>query len=95
MDTAELIKRTGMTRIGLSEKQSEVQEDFIWIIGPETMYQMAMAEYKTEYQYWSEFFGTKQTESETQEKFWRRLIETEREYNFEGKTDGNNFSQNS
>ena len=33
-----------------------------------------------------EFFWTKQTEAETPEDFWRRLIEIEKECNFEGIT---------
>ena len=33
-----------------------------------------------------EFFWTKQTETETPEDFWRRLIETEKECTFEGIT---------
>ena len=33
-----------------------------------------------------EFFWTKQTESETREDFWRRLIEIEKECAFEGVT---------
>ena len=33
-----------------------------------------------------EFIWTRQTESETPEDFWRRLIEIERECAFEGKT---------
>ena len=35
-----------------------------------------------------EFFWTKQTKSETQEDFWWRLIENEKECNFENKTAG-------
>ena len=74
--------------------------------GPEALYQMTSAEYKTEpdkiakkelirlfneyflpkrntYHNRGEFFWTKQTEAETPEDFWRRLIEIERECNFE------------
>ena len=37
-----------MTQTSWPEKQREVQEDFIWDIGPEALYQMTRAENKTE-----------------------------------------------
>ena len=93
----------------LGRKDAEIQEDFIWGLGPEALYQMTRAEYKTEpdriavkdlirlfneyflpkrntYQNRGEFFWTKQTESETTEGFWRRLIEIEKGCAFEGIT---------
>ena len=90
-------------------KEAEIQEAFIWGVGPEALYQMTRAEYKTEpdsipvkdlirlfneyflpkrnsYYNRGEFFWTKQTETETPEDFWRRLIEIEKECAFEGIT---------
>ena len=108
MDIAELI-REDMTQTDWATKENQVQDDFIWGIGPEALYQMTRAEYKTEpdkiaikeliqlfneyflpkrntYNNRGEFFWTKQTESETPEDFWRRLIEIEKEGNFESIT---------
>ena len=88
-----------------SGKNQRIQEDFIWGVGPEALYQIARAEYKTEpdsikiedlirlfteyylpkqntYHSRGDFFWVKQTEEETPEEFWRRLIEIEKECNF-------------
>ena len=88
-----------------SGKEQTVQEDFIWGVRPEALYQITRAEYKTEpdsikildlmwlftefympkrntYHNRGDFFGAKQTEEETPEEFWRRLIEIEKECNF-------------
>ena len=109
MDITELIRGAEMTQTGWTGKEAEIQEDLIWGIGPEALYQMTRAEYKTEpdrivvkdlirlfneyflpkrntYHNRGEFFWTKQTESETPEDFWRRLIEMEKECAFEGIT---------
>ena len=109
MDIAELIRGEDMTQADWATKENQVQDDFIWGIGPEALYQMTRAEYKTEpdkiaikelfrlfneyflpkrntYHNRGEFFWTKQTESETPEDFWRRLIEIEKECNFESIT---------
>ena len=74
-------------------------------MGPEALYQITRAEYKTEpdsikvkdlirlftefympkrntYHNRGDFFWAKQTEDETPEEFWRRLIEIEKECNF-------------
>ena len=82
-----------------------IQEDFIWGVGPQALYQITRAEYKTEpdsikikdlirlfteyylpkrntYHNRRDFFWAKQTEEETPEEFWRRLIEIEKECNF-------------
>ena len=48
MDITELIRGAEMTQTGWSGKETEIQEDFIWGIGPEALYQMTRAEYKTE-----------------------------------------------
>ena len=108
-DIAELIRGEDMTQADWATKENQVQDDFIWGIGPEALYQMTRAEYKTEpdkiaikelirlfneyflpkrntYHNRGEFFWTKQTESETPEDFWRRLIEIEKECNFESIT---------
>ena len=81
-----------------SGKERTVQEDFIWGVGPEALYQITRAEYKTEYdsikildlirlftEFYmpkrntyhnrGDFFWAKQTQDETPEEFWRRLIE--------------------
>ena len=88
-----------------SEKEQLIQENFIWGVGPEALYQITRAVYKTEpdsikvkdliwlfteyyipkqntYHNRREFFWAKQTEEETPEEFWRRLIEIEKECNF-------------
>ena len=106
---AEMIRGEDMTQADWATKENQVQDDFIWGIGPEALYQMTRAEYKTEpdkiaikelfrlfneyflpkrntYHNRGEFFWTKQTESETPEDFWRRLIEIEKECNFESIT---------
>ena len=74
-------------------------------MGPEALYQITRAEYKTEpdsikvkdlirlftefympkgntYHNRGDFFWAKQTEDETPEEFWRRLMEIEKECNF-------------
>ena len=42
IDISELIRGAEMTQ------NTGIKEDFIWSIGPETLYQMTRAEYKTE-----------------------------------------------
>ena len=48
IDIAELIRGADITQNGWTEKENEIQEDFIWGIGPEALYQMTRAEYKTD-----------------------------------------------
>ena len=78
-------------------------------MGPEALYQITRAEYKTEpdsikikdlirlytehylpkrntYHNRGDFFWAKQSENETPEEFWRRLIEIEKECNFGSKS---------
>ena len=109
MDIAELIRGEEMTQNEWATKENQIQDNFIWGIGPEALYQMTRAEYKTDpdkiaikdlirlfneyflpkrntYHNRGEFFWTKQTEAETPEDFWRRLIEIEKECNFESIT---------
>ena len=37
-----------MTHNGWTRKETEIQEDFIWGIGPEALYQKTRTEYETE-----------------------------------------------
>ena len=48
IDIAELIRGAEMTQNSWTDKETEIQEDFIRGIGPEALYQMTRAEYKTE-----------------------------------------------
>ena len=100
-----MIKGEDVTETGWTGKEKAIQEDFIWGVGPEALYQITRAEYKTDpdsikikdlirlfleyylskrntYHNRGDFFWAKQTEEETPEDFWRRLIEIENEYNF-------------
>ena len=68
-------------------KKAEIQEDFIWGIGPEVLYQMTRAEYKTEpdkiavkdlIRLFNESFLPKQnTYHDRGEFFWTRQTESE------------------
>ena len=103
------IRGEEMTQNEWATKENQIQDNFIWGIGPEALYQMTRAEYKTDpvkiaikdlirlfneyflpkrntYHNRGEFFWTKQTEAETPEDFWPRLIEIEKECNFESIT---------
>ena len=105
IDIAPLLKGEEITDTGWTGKEQAIQEDFIWGVGPEALYQITRAEYKTEpdsikikdlirlftefympkrntYHNRGDFFWAKQTEEETPEEFWRRLIEIEKECNF-------------
>ena len=106
IDITPLIKGEDITEAGwTAEKETNIQEDFIWGVGPEALYQITRAEYKTEpdsikikdlirlytehylpkrntYHNRGDFFWAKQSENETPEEFWRRLIEIEKECNF-------------
>ena len=93
------------TDSGWGAKEQAIQEDFIWGVGPEALFQITRAEYKTDpdsikikdlirlyteyylpkrntYHNRGDFFWAKQSEEETPEDFWRRLIEIEKESNF-------------
>ena len=48
MDITEVIWGAKMTQNVWTDKEAEMQEDFIWGIGPEASYQMTRAKYKTE-----------------------------------------------
>ena len=106
IDITKLVKGEDTTETGwAAEKKAQIQEDFIWGVGPEALYQITRAEYKTEpdsikikclirlytehylpkrntYHNRGDFFWAKQSENETPEEFWRRLIEIEKECNF-------------
>ena len=99
-----MINGEDVTETGWTGKEKAIQEDFIWGVGPEALYQITRAEYKTDsdsikikdlirlfleyylpkrntYHNRGDFFWAKQTEEETPEDFWRRLIEIEKECN--------------
>ena len=48
VDIAPLTKGKEITESGWSGKEKLVQEDFIWGVGREALYQITRAEYKTE-----------------------------------------------
>ena len=49
IDITPLIKGEDITEAGwTAEKETKIQEDFIWGVGPEALYQITRAEYKTE-----------------------------------------------
>ena len=48
MDIAELIRGKEMTQTDWATKKSQIQDDFVWGIGPEALYRMTRAETKTE-----------------------------------------------
>ena len=105
IDIAPLLKGEEIMDTGWTGKEQAIQEDFIWGVGPEALYQITRAEYETEpdsikikdlirlftefympkrntYHNRGDFFWAKQTEEETPEEIWRRLIEIEKECNF-------------
>ena len=105
IDITPLLRGEDVTDTGWAGKEQIIQEDFLLGVGPEALYQITRAEYKTEpdstkvkdlirlftefympkrntYQIRGDFFWAKQTEEETPEEFWRRLVEIEKESNF-------------
>ena len=99
------MKGENITVANWNGKEQAVREDITWGVGPEALYQIIRAEYRTEpdsikvkdlirlftefympkrntYHNRGDFFWAKQTEDETPEEFWRRLIEIEKECNF-------------
>ena len=105
IDITPLLKGEDITDSGWGAKEQAIQEDFIWEVGPEALFQITRAEYKTDpdnikikdlirlyteyylpkrntYHNRGDFFWAKQSEEETPEDFWRRLIEIEKECNF-------------
>ena len=48
IDITPLIKREDVTETGWTGKEKAIQEDFIWGVGPEALYQITRAEYKTD-----------------------------------------------
>ena len=87
MDIAELIRGAEITQTGWSRKEAEIQEDFIWGIGPEALYQMTRAEYKREpdkiavkdlIRLFNEYFLPKRnTYHNRGEFFWTKQTESE------------------
>ena len=107
IDITPLIREEAITDGNWNAVEKDTQEDFIWGVGPEAIYQITRAEYKTEpdtipvekliklfnqyylpkrnvYHNRGDFFWAKQKDTETPEEFWRRLIDIEKECNFEG-----------
>ena len=49
IDITPLVKGVDITETGwIAEKEANIQKDFIWVVGPEALYQITRAEYKTE-----------------------------------------------
>ena len=48
IDIAPLLKGEEITESGRTRKEQAIQEDFLWGVGPEALYQITRAEYKTE-----------------------------------------------
>ena len=105
IDITPLLKGEDITDSGWGAKEQAIQEDFIWGVESEALFQTTRAEYKTDpdsikikdlillyteyylpkrntYHNRGGFFRAKQSEEETPEDFWRRLIEIEKECNF-------------
>ena len=105
IDITPYLKSEDITDFGWGAKEQAIQEDFIWGVGPEALFQITRAEYKTDpdsikikdlirlyteyylpkrntYHNRGDFFWAKQSEEETPEDFWKRLIEIEKECNF-------------
>ena len=87
MDITELIRGVEITQTCWSGKETKIQEDFIWGIGPEALYQITRAEYKTKpdkiavkdlIRIFNEYFLPKRnTYHNRREFFWTRQIESE------------------
>ena len=105
IDFTPLLKGEYITDSGWGVKEQTIQEDFIWGVGTEALFQINRAEYKTDpdsiklkdlirlyteyylpkrntYHNRGDFFWAKQSEDETPEDFWGRLIEIGKECNF-------------
>ena len=105
IDITPLLKGEEISYTDWAGKEQATQEDFIWGVGPEALYQITRTEQKKEpdnikikdlirlftefympkrntYHNREDFFWAKQTEDETSEEFWRRLIEIKKECNF-------------
>ena len=81
-----------MTQTDWATKENQIQDDFVLGMGPEALYQMTRAEYKTEpdkiaikdvIRLFNEYFLPKRITYHNRGEFWRRLIEIEKEWNFE------------
>ena len=87
MDIAELIRGEDLTQTDWATKENQVQDNFIWGIGPEALYQMTRAEYKTEpekiaikelIRLFNEYFLPKRnTYHNRGEFFWTKQTESE------------------
>ena len=70
MDITPLVKGENMTDSGWSEKEQAIQEDFLWGVGPEALYQITRAEYK----------GTRQHKSEKFNPVIHRILHAKKKY---------------
>ena len=87
IDITELIRGFEMTQNGWTEKGTEVQEDFTWGKGAEALYQLTLAEYKTDpdkiatkdlIRLFKEYFLPKRSSYNNRgEIFWTKQTETE------------------
>ena len=92
IDVTELIREAEITQNALTDKEREIQEDLTWGIGPETLFQTARAEFKTELdkiavkdliRLFIEYFLPKRNSYHNRgEFFWTRQTETETPENF-------------
>ena len=48
MDIAELIRSEETNHTDRATKENQIQEDFVWFIGPKALYQMTEAENETD-----------------------------------------------
>ena len=86
-DIAELIRGEEMTQADWATKESQIQDDVVGGFGPEALYQMTRAEYKTEpdkiaikelIRLFNEYFLPKRnTYHNRGEFFWTKQIESE------------------
>ena len=75
MYIAPLLEREDVTDTGCTEKEQLIQEDFIWGVGPEALYQITRADFKTE----PDSIKLKEliklfTEEGRPEEFWRKRM---------------------
>ena len=87
IDIASLLKGEEITETNWTGKEQAVQEDFIWGVGPEALYQITRAEYKTEpdtikikdlIRLFTEFYMPKRNTYHNREDFfWAKQTEVE------------------
>ena len=102
MDIAPLLKGENMTDSGWPGKEQAIQEDFLWGVGPEALYQITRAEYKTEpdsikvkdlIRLFTEFYMSKRiTYHNRGDFFWAKRTEEETPEDFEKECNFNTIS---